>query len=202
MLSFLNTYAEAKVLSAPRTVTLDNEPAHISVTRASPIFNITAGTANTTGGSQIQDTNLGVILHVTPRISANNYVNLKVTPEVSRIFDTVTRTVGGEEYQADEYDVRRMETRVLIPSGNTLVLGGMVQDDVSHSSTKVPLLGDIPYLGSLIPIRNQVPDEDRPDHLRHSHHCSGVGLSPDQDRVPDPSITGERFVGTGSVGLG
>lgn len=53
VLSFLNTYAEAKVLSAPRTVTLDNEPAHISVTRASPIFNITAGTANTTGGSQI-----------------------------------------------------------------------------------------------------------------------------------------------------
>jgi type II secretory pathway component GspD/PulD (secretin) len=149
VLSFLNTYAEAKVLSSPRTVTLDNEPAHISVTRASPIFNITAGTANTTGGSQIQYTNLGVILHVTPRISANNYVNLKVTPEVSRIFDTVTRTVGSEVYQADEYDVRRMETRVLIPSGNTLVLGGMVQDDVSHSSTKVPLLGDIPYLGSL-----------------------------------------------------
>jgi len=49
--SFLNKNAEAKVISAPRTVTLDNESARIEVTRASPIINVTAGTANTTGGS-------------------------------------------------------------------------------------------------------------------------------------------------------
>ncbi len=83
-LSFLNTYAESKVLSAPRTVTLDNEPAKIEVTRQTPVINVTAGTANTTGGSSITYSNLGVILNVTPRISANNYVNLKVSPEVSR----------------------------------------------------------------------------------------------------------------------
>jgi type II secretory pathway component GspD/PulD (secretin) len=146
--SFLNKNAEAKVISAPRTVTLDNEPARIEVTRASPIINVTAGTANTTGGSQITYTNLGIILNVTPRISANNYVNLKVVPEVSRIFDTVTKSLGTSGiFQADEYDIRRMETRVMIPSGNTLVLGGLVQDDVRQSNTKVPLLGDIPFLG-------------------------------------------------------
>jgi len=147
VIHFLNQYSEAKVISAPRTVTLDNEPARIEVTHASPIINVTAGTANTTGGSQITYTNLGIILNVTPRISANNYVNLKVTPEVSRIFDTITKNVGGAIFQADEYDIRKMETRVMIPSGNTLVLGGLVQDDVRSSNTKVPLLGDIPYLG-------------------------------------------------------
>jgi type II secretory pathway component GspD/PulD (secretin) len=147
--SFLNKYAEAKVISAPRTVTLDNEPARIEVTRASPIINVTAGTANTTGGSQITYTNLGVILNVTPRISANNYVNLRVVPEVSRIFDTVTKSLGVSGiFQADEYDIRRMETRVMIPSGNTLVLGGLVSDDVRLSNTKVPLLGDIPFMGA------------------------------------------------------
>jgi len=147
--SFLNKNAEAKVISAPRTVTLDNEPARIEVTRASPIINVTAGTANTTGGSQITYTNLGIILNVTPRISANNYVNLKVVPEVSRIFDTVTKSLGVSGiFQADEYDIRRMETKVMIPSGNTLVLGGLVQDDVRTSNTKVPLLGDIPFMGS------------------------------------------------------
>ncbi len=146
--SFLNKNSEAKVISAPRTVTLDNEPARIEVTRASPIINVTAGTANTTGGSQITYTNLGIILNVTPRISANNYVNLKVVPEVSRIFDTVTKSLGvSGVFQADEYDIRRMETRVMIPSGNTLVLGGLVQDDVRNSNTKVPLLGDIPFMG-------------------------------------------------------
>jgi type II secretory pathway component GspD/PulD (secretin) len=145
--SFFNQDAEAKVLSSPRTVTLDNEPAMLSVTRAVPIINVTAGTQNTAGGSQIQYTNLGVVLHVTPRISANNYINLAVIPEVSRVFDTIERLVGGVPFQADIYDFRKMETRVMIPSGNTLVLGGLVQDDIRHGTTKVPLMGDIPFLG-------------------------------------------------------
>ena len=146
--SFLNKDSEAKVLSAPRTVTLDNETAFISVSRATPIFKNTAGTQGSPGGSEVTYTNLGVILTVTPRISANNFINLRVIPEVSRIFDTVTKTVSGTINQADEYDVRKLETHVMIPSGNTLVLGGMVQDDVRKSDTKVPLLGDIPFLGA------------------------------------------------------
>jgi type II secretory pathway component GspD/PulD (secretin) len=47
----------------------------------------------------------------------------------------------------DVYDIRKLETHVLIPSGNTLVLGGLVQDDVRNQNTKVPILGDIPGLG-------------------------------------------------------
>jgi Bacterial type II and III secretion system protein len=147
VLHFINQNSEAKVISSPRTVTLDNETATLSVTRASPIINVTAGTANTTGGSSISYTNLGVILLVTPRISANDYVNLHVIPEVSRIFGTVRKTVSGLPTEADEYDVRRIETRVMVPSGNTLVLGGLVQDDTRIGNTKVPVLGDIPFLG-------------------------------------------------------
>jgi len=145
--SFLNQYSESKVLSAPRTVTLDNETAYITVTRATPIFKNTAGTQGSPGGSEVTYTNLGILLNVTPRISANNYVNLRVVPEVSRVFDTVTKTVAGTINQADEFDVRKVDTRVMIPSGNTLVLGGLVQDDIRKSNTKVPVLGDIPYLG-------------------------------------------------------
>ena len=147
VLSFLNTSSEAKVLSTPRTVTLDNETATISVTRASPIFKNTAGTQGSPGGSEVTYTNLGVILNVTPRITANNYVNLRVVPEVSRIFNTVSKVVNDMESQADQYDIRKIETQVLIPSGNTLVLGGLVQDDVRNDNTKVPILGDIPLLG-------------------------------------------------------
>ncbi|MEY2427728.1 MAG: type pilus assembly protein PilQ [Verrucomicrobiota bacterium] len=147
VLSFLNKDSEAKVLSSPRTVTLDNEMATISVTRATPIFKNTAGTQGSPGGSEVTYTNLGVILNVTPRISANNFVNLRVIPEVSRLFDVATKTVSGQISQADIYDIRKMETHVMIPSGNTLVLGGMVQDDIRNSTTKVPLLGDIPFIG-------------------------------------------------------
>jgi len=147
--SFINQNSEARVISAPRTVTLDNEPAVLSVTRATPIINVSAGTQNTAGGSTITYTNLGIILHVTPRISANNFVNLTVEPEVSRVFDTVTKVINGATSQADEYDVRRMETKVMIPSGNTLVLGGLVQDDTRSANTKVPILGDIPGIGNI-----------------------------------------------------
>jgi general secretion pathway protein D len=147
--SFLNQDSEARVISAPRTVTLDNETATLEVTRATPIINVTAGNQTVTGGSQITYTNLGIILRVTPRISANNFVNLAVAPEVSRVFDTVTKVINGQTSQADEYDIRKMDTQVMIPSGHTLVLGGMVQDDTRSSNTKVPVLGDIPGLGLL-----------------------------------------------------
>lgn len=149
VISFLNKYGEAKVLSSPRTVTLDNEPAKIEVTRASPIINVTPGTVQVAGGSEITYTNLGVMLNVTPRISANDYVNLKVEPEVSRVFGTVRKVVASGIYEADEYDLRKMQTRVMIPSGNTLVLGGLVQDDLRKGGTKVPLLGDIPVIGAV-----------------------------------------------------
>ena len=145
--SFLNKYGEAKVISSPRTVTLDNESAKIEVTRASPIINVTPGTVQVAGGSQITYTNLGIMLNVTPRISANNQVNLKVEPEVSRVSDTIKKVVDNGIYEADQYDIRKIQTRVMIPSGNTLVLGGLVQDDVRKGGTKVPLLGDIPIIG-------------------------------------------------------
>ena len=147
VLSFLNTEADAKVLSTPRAVTLDNQEATLSVTTAQPIFETTAGTQGSPGGSTIIYTNLGTILKVTPRISANNTINLHVIPEVSDLGGTITKTVSGEINQADFFDIRRIDTRVLIPSGNTLVMGGLVSDNSTKGNTKVPLLGDIPVLG-------------------------------------------------------
>jgi len=146
-LSFLNSESGAKVLSTPRAVTLDNTEAILEVTTAQPIINVTAGTANTAGGSFVTYTNLGTILHVTPRISANDTINLKITPEVSDVGGTISKTVNGQASQADYYDIRKITTQVLIPSGNTLVMGGLVGDNITTGNTKVPLLGDIPLLG-------------------------------------------------------
>lgn len=153
---FLNQSADAKVLATPRAVTLDNETADLSVTRAHPIFKNTAGTQGSPGGSEVTYTNLGTILKVTPRISANNFVNLRVVPEVSSIFTTVRKTVASTINEADVYDIRKIQTQVMIPSGNTLVLGGLVTDGSNKKSTKVPLLGDIPFLG--LAFRNDKKD--------------------------------------------
>jgi type II secretory pathway component GspD/PulD (secretin) len=148
-LSFLNQSSDAKTIATPRTVTLDNEMADLSVTRAYPIFKTTAGTQGSPGGAEVTYTNLGVILKVTPRISANNYVNLHVIPEVSSIFKTDSKIVSGTVNQADVYNIRKADTRVMIPSGNTLVLGGLVSDGTTTGSVKVPVLGDIPWVGLL-----------------------------------------------------
>ncbi len=75
-------------------MTLDNQEATLSVTTAQPIFLTTAGTQGSPGGSQVTYTNLGTILKVTPRISANNTINLQVIPEVSDIGGTITKTVS------------------------------------------------------------------------------------------------------------
>jgi type II secretory pathway component GspD/PulD (secretin) len=147
VLSFLNTSADAQILSTPRAVTLDNEEAILSVTTDQPIIMTTAGTQGSPGGSQITYTNLGTILHVTPRISANDYIALTVIPEVSDVGPLITKTVSGLVTQADSFIVRRSQTKVMIPSGNTLVMGGLVTDSVNKNNTKVPILGDIPGLG-------------------------------------------------------
>jgi type II secretory pathway component GspD/PulD (secretin) len=162
-LSFLNTSANAKILSTPRAVTLDNTPATLSVTTAEPIFNTTAGTQGSPGGSTVNYTNLGTILEVTPRISANNTINLHVIPEVSDLAGTVTKTVSGEINQADFFDIRRIDTRVLIPSGNTLVMGGLVFDDSTVGNIKVPIVGDIPGLSWLF--RQESKTQNKKDLL-------------------------------------
>lgn len=159
VLSYLNNDADTQVISTPRAVTLDNETAMLSVTRAVPIFKSTAGTQGSPGGSEVQYTNLGTILTVTPRISANDFIWLKVIPEVSSIFRTVEKLSGGQRNQADEYDIRKIETQVLIPSGNTLVMGGLMSDSSKNIYSKVPILGDVPLVGRAFSHQNKSRDK-------------------------------------------
>jgi general secretion pathway protein D len=134
-------------------VTLDNQPARLEVTRAFPIFKVTPGSANSPAGAEITYTNLGTILTVTPRIAADSNVSLTVIPEVSNLAGVDSQLVpsgdGGEssEITANIYDIRRFDTTVLVPSGNTIVLGGLVTEEVNDKATKVPLLGDLPGVG-------------------------------------------------------
>ena len=160
VMSFLNSSSEAQVVSTPRIVTLDNETARISVTRTFPIFQVSAGTANTAGGSSVSYSNVGTILHVTPRISANDYIWLRVLPEVSSFFGNFSTTVAGEVFQAPQFDTRSVETDVMVPNSNTLVIGGLVQDNPHADYTKVPLLGDVPILGYFFRSENKEMSKD------------------------------------------
>jgi len=148
-LSFLNTENKANTIATPHATTVDNQMATLEVIDLFPVVNVTAGTANTTGGSSVSYTNVGVKLQVTPHISANNSVLLKVLPEVSNFTGDKSFNVGGFALNVPTFSSRTIDTTVLIPSGHTLVLGGLVSDSLTKSETKVPFLGDIPGLGHL-----------------------------------------------------
>ena len=146
-LSFLNQDTETEVISTPQAVTLDNEKAVLSITRAFPIFQITPGTVQSPAGSQVTWTNLGTILTVTPRIAGNNNISMTIVPEVSNIDSKDQQVINGQVNSANIYAIRRIETHVVVPDGATLVMGGLVSDSTTKSYTKVPMLGDIPGLG-------------------------------------------------------
>ncbi len=147
VLSFLNTEHDTEVVATPRAVTTDNQMATLSFTRAFPIFEVTPGSANVASAAQVKYTNLGTILKVTPRITANNNIALKVVPEVSNIDSKDRQVINGTLNEANVYAIRRMEADVVIPSGNTLVMGGLLSDSYTKSYSKVPILGDLPGIG-------------------------------------------------------
>ena len=147
-LSFLNTENHANTIATPHAVTVDNEMAVLEVIDQVPVVNVTAGTANTTGGSSVSYTNVGIKLKVTPHVSANNSVLLKVVPEVSSHVSDLKFSVGaGSSISVPTFASRTIDTTVSIPSGHTLVLGGLVSDELTKDVIKVPFLGDIPGLG-------------------------------------------------------
>jgi general secretion pathway protein D len=166
VLSFLNSSSDAQVMSTPRIVTLDNEEAHIEVTRGYPIFNVSSSSANNSGGSSVTYSNIGTKLRVTPRITASDNIWLKVVPEVSSFFGNFSQTAGGganggnQTLTAPVFDVRTFTTQVLVHNQNTLVMGGLVKDNPQSTTTKVPLLGDIPVLGYAFHSESKSVDKD------------------------------------------
>jgi len=103
-------------------------------------------TTNTSGSTNpfqtVQRQDVGIKLKVTPQINEGNAIKLKVLQEVSSVTSTDVTT-------GVIISKREIDTSVLVDDGNILVLGGLIQDDVQETVTKVPLLGDIPYLGHL-----------------------------------------------------
>lgn len=148
-LSFLNTHNDTKVVSEPRMVTLDNQKATIDVGLLFPIVNVTAGTANAAGGSEVSYTNLTVNLDITPRVAANNQVELKVHQSLMRLGPVFSSVVGDRVNEVNAFLTRQVNTVVLIPSAHTLVLGGLISDENLTQDIKVPILGDIPLIGGL-----------------------------------------------------
>jgi len=138
----------AKLLANPRVLVLDNETALIKIISEIPYIELTESSAGGSFGTT-EFREVGVELEVTPHLTRDEMIRLRLKPEFS--VQTGTVDVGGTsaEYPQPVVDRREAETTLLIKSGQTVVLGGLRKKDVTQQINKVPLLGDIPLLGEL-----------------------------------------------------
>ena len=147
-MTLLNEDADAEFLANPRIVTADNQQAKIEVLRNQPVpqLNFNEQTATAVFGG-FQDKTFGNTLIVRPSINKDNYITLSVKPEISNKVQDFHFAFNGADVTSPIIDKRSLDSNVLIKSGDTLALGGLISDQVSKSRTKVPLLGDIPVVG-------------------------------------------------------
>jgi type IV pilus assembly protein PilQ len=147
-LAALNEDADAEFLANPRVVTADNQQAKIEVIRNQPVpqLNFNEQTATAVFGG-FQDKTFGNTLIVRPSINKDNYVTLAVKPEISNKVGDFHFTFNGADVTSPIIDKRTLDSNVLIKSGDTLALGGLISDQATKAGTKVPILGDIPVLG-------------------------------------------------------
>ncbi|HSH38511.1 MAG TPA: hypothetical protein VK993_06975 [Chthoniobacterales bacterium] len=156
-LDALNQDTDAEFLANPRIVTADNQQAKIEIIRNQPVpqLNFNEQTATAVFGG-FEDKKFGNTLVVKPLVNKDNFITLAVKPEISN-------KVGDQDFfppNSDQpvkspiIDTRTLESTVLIRSGDTLAIGGLLQDEITKTRTKVPIVGDVPVLGYLFQHRS------------------------------------------------
>jgi general secretion pathway protein D len=149
ILNALKEQNNANILSTPSLLTLDNQEAYITVGQNVPF--VTGSFTNTGAGGDgaqnpfqtIERENVGITLTVTPHINDGDAVVLDIAQEVSSLSGL---SVAASDLITNE---RKIQTKVLAQDGRVIVLGGLIKDDVQDATQKIPILGDIPFLGRL-----------------------------------------------------
>ncbi|MGH8021326.1 MAG: type II secretion system protein GspD, partial [Opitutaceae bacterium] len=150
VLEALSQQGTLKVVSKPRLRTLNNQPAVVRVGQDLPVFirQVTTSTGDqpiVQATETIQTITVGTILSITPQVSPDGIITLDITPAVSRLVRIEVSASGDTE--APVIDIRQASSIVRLRDGETIVMGGLVQDSEATTTRKVPILGDIPLLG-------------------------------------------------------
>jgi MSHA type pilus biogenesis protein MshL len=169
----LKQQGKVEVISAPRLRTMNNQTALIKVGEEVPFFNTsittlpgtTVATATVLQQTVVNSITVGTILSITPQISADDYISLDISPVLTSLKAIITVTSGGigtnapsagsgnsgtgTGATAPDLDTKQASTLVRVKDGSTIVLGGLIQTQQARQDTKIPLLGDIPWLGKL-----------------------------------------------------
>lgn len=148
LLQYFSGVSDANVLSTPNLITLDNEEAKIVVGQNVPIAtgsysNLTSGTTSNAFNTYDRR-DVGLTLHVKPQITDGGILKLQLYTEDSAVVSGTTNAQTGPTFTK-----RSIQSTILADNGEIIVLGGLMQDNYQVSNSKVPLLGDIPWIGQL-----------------------------------------------------
>ncbi|MDM7862082.1 type II secretion system secretin GspD [Alteromonas sp. ASW11-36] len=132
----------SNILATPHLTTMDNEEAFFIVGQEVPVITgTTTGANNSNPFTTVDRQEIGIKLKVTPQINEGTAVQMLIEQEVS--------SVSGATSVDISINKREIKTTVIVDDGGTIVLGGLIDEDVQESVSKVPILGDIPFLGHL-----------------------------------------------------
>ncbi|UVE19076.1 type II secretion system secretin GspD [Pseudomonas sp. LS44] len=149
LITALSANSKSNLLSTPSLLTLDNQKAEILVGQNVPFqtgsYTTTADGANNPF-TTIERQDIGVTLKVTPHINEGATLRLEIEQEISSIAPSASLTAQAVDLITNK---RSIKSTILAEDGQVVVLGGLIQDDVTQTDSKIPLLGDIPLLGRL-----------------------------------------------------
>ena len=149
LVTALSSNTKSNILATPSIVTLDNKEAAFNVGQEVPV--VTGSQSSTTGSvyNTVERKTVGTKLKVTPQINEGDSVLMEIEQEVSSVAASTSTSSSSNSDLGDTFNTRTVKNAVLVKSGETVVLGGLLSNNTAESTYKVPLLGDIPVLGYL-----------------------------------------------------
>jgi general secretion pathway protein D len=156
-LAALAQVTKVKVLSAPQVMVLDNQPASLQVGQQVPVLTGQSTSTLAPGAPTVNSVDYhetGVIMVVTPRVNSGGLVSLDIAQEVSSVAPAATNTVQG----SPTFDDQVFRTRVAVQDGQTVGMAGLITDNAAVGNAGIPLLKDIPLLGTLFSTQSNTRD--------------------------------------------
>lgn len=160
-LQALKNITDVQIVSAPKLLILDRQQASFQVGDLVPIITQSATSTISAGApvvNNVQYQPTGVILSVTPHINSGGLVTMDIEQEVSDVVTTTTSSINSPSFKQ-----RRIKTKVMVQDGETISLAGLISDKKTQGSSGVPLLQEIPVLGTLFSTKEN--DHDRTELL-------------------------------------
>jgi len=186
VIKFLKTQGNVNSISNPKVLTLNNQPALITAgteyfykLKSTQTLAGVAGAGAQSSNEEVQSVFSGVLLTITPEISDDQTITLKINPSLSETTTDISQQDNSQRTMPPDLNRRQLSSVVTVKDGNRIILGGLINTSNTLTSNKVPLLGDIPIISSLFKYEEKVRKVQELVIIIEPHiiHKSNYGVS-------------------------